>query len=120
MKTKDFISIVEKKYPKYLAEDWDNVGLLVGDEEKEVDRILFALDVTEEVVDFAIAHAFDMIISHHPLIFHGIKKVLKRDSLGAKIFKLVKYGINVYTLHTNLDAQKEGLNDYILEKMGIR
>lgn len=119
MKTKDFISILEKKYPKTLAEEWDNVGLLVGDEEKEIQNILFALDVTEEVIDFAITHSFDMIISHHPPIFRGIKRVLKQDVLGAKIFKLVKHGINVYTLHTNLDAQKAGLNDYILEKLGV-
>lgn len=119
MKTKDFISILERKYPKVLAEEWDNVGLLVGDAEKEVHNILLALDVTEEVIDFAVTHSFDMIISHHPIIFRGIKRVLQQDVLGAKIFKLVKHGINVYTLHTNLDAQKAGLNDYILEKLGV-
>lgn len=119
MKTKDFINILEKKYPKNLAEDWDNVGLLVGDEEKDLQKILFSLDVTEEVIDYAIKNSFDMIISHHPIIFRGMKRVLKQDALGTKIFKLVKYGINVYTLHTNLDAQIEGLNDYLLEKIGI-
>lgn len=88
MKTKDFISILERKYPKVLAEEWDNVGLLVGDAEKEVHNILLALDVTEEVIDFAVTHSFDMIISHHPIIFRGIKRVLQQDVLGRKYLSL--------------------------------
>ena len=88
MKTKDFINILEKKYPKNLAEDWDNVGLLVGDEEKDLQKILFSLDVTEEVIDYAIKNSFDMIISHHPIIFRGMKRVLKQDALGLSLIHI--------------------------------
>ena len=119
MKAKELIAFLEEKYPKNLAEEWDNVGLLLGDGEKEINRVLFALDVTYKVIDYAIEEKIDMIITHHPLIFKPIKSIRKEENLGKKIFSLVKAEINVYTLHTNLDAQKQGLNDYILEKMGI-
>lgn len=119
MKTKELVAVLEAKYPRNLAEDWDNVGLLVGDGEKELHKILFALDVTHKVIDYAIKQEVDMIITHHPIIFRPIKALRQEDNIGSKIFALVKAGINVYTLHTNLDAQKQGLNDYLLEKLGI-
>lgn len=119
MKAKQLIAFLEEKYPKNLAEEWDNVGLLLGDEEKEIHKVLFALDVTYKAIDYAIEQQVDMIITHHPLIFRPLKAIRSEDHLGRKIFSLVKAGINVYTLHTNLDSQKQGLNDYILEKLGV-
>lgn len=119
MKAKELISFLEEKYPRNLAEEWDNVGLLVGDGEKEIHKVLFALDVTHRVIEYAVEQKIDMIITHHPLIFRPLKAIRSEDNVGRKIFALVKAGINVYTLHTNLDAQKRGLNDYILEKLGV-
>lgn len=119
MKLKKLMAILEEKYPLALAEEWDNVGLLLGDPEQEIHKVLFALDLTGKVIEYAIQEKADLIITHHPFLFHPIKKIQNSEIVGRKIFSLVKAGISVYTLHTNLDAQKQGLNDYILEKMGI-
>lgn len=119
MKTKDLIAYLERKYPKKLAETWDNVGLLLGDLEKEVKKVLLTVDVSQDIVEEAVAEKVDMIVSHHPMIFQGIKSICMQDVLGKKIFSLVKAGINVYTLHTNIDAQAGGLNDFLLESLGV-
>lgn len=119
MKMKEWIRIFEEKYPKDLAEDWDNVGFLFGDPEKEIHKILFALDITYEVIAYATSCKADMIVTHHPFIFHPLKRISLEDDIGRKIFSLAKAGINVYTLHTNLDSQRPGLNDYLLEKIEI-
>jgi dinuclear metal center YbgI/SA1388 family protein len=116
---KDIINILEKKYPKYLAEEWDNVGLLIGDEKKDIQKIQISLDITENAVENAIKNNVDLIISHHPFIFSGIKQINTNTILGDKIIKLIKNDIAVYSMHTNLDAAKYGLNDFICKKLGV-
>ena len=74
-----------------LCSDWDNSGLIAGDEEKEIRRVLCALDATDEVIDEAVELKADLILTHHPLIFRGIKKVNNRDFTGRRIMKLVKF-----------------------------
>lgn len=118
MKTKDIIKILEDKFPYSNAEDWDNVGLLVGDLDKEIKKIQFSIDVTFNAIQKAIDNGTDMIISHHPIIFKAIKSVSEQEVLGKKLRKLIKNDINVYCIHTNLDSTLGGLNDYILEKLG--
>ena len=119
MKTRDIINILEKKFPKINAEEWDNVGLLIGDYDKEVKKIQFSLDATLESIEHAISEKVDMLITHHPIIFKAIKDITEQNILGKKIRDLIKNDINVYSIHTNLDSSIEGLNDYILKKIGI-
>ena len=114
MKTRDIINILEKKFPKINAEEWDNVGLLIGDYNKEVKKIQFSLDATLESIENAISKKVDMIITHHPIIFKAIKDITEQNILGKKIRDLIKNDINVYAIHTNLDSSIDGLNDYIL------
>lgn len=104
MKCKDIIKIIEKKYPISFAEEWDNPGLLVGDVQKEIKKIFLALDVTDESLKAAIGTDADMIITHHPLIFSGIKKVTADNFIGRRIIGLIENGISYYAMHTNFDV----------------
>jgi len=103
MKCKEIIDILEKLAPVNIAEDYDNVGLLVGDKEKEVKKIMIALDASKDVIKQAIDEKVDMLITHHPMIFRGIKRVDKANFLGDKILELAKNDISYYASHTNMD-----------------
>lgn len=109
----------EEKFPLELAENWDNVGLLIGDKSKEIKKVLVCLDLTYEAIRIAKSENVDLIISHHPLIFNPPKKILKEDLLGGKILEIIKNDIAVYSAHTNLDSGVNGLNDYVLSKMNL-
>lgn len=111
VKCSDIINIMEEYANSNLAEDWDNVGLMVGDENKIISKILVALDVDDKIIDEAIERKCDMIITHHPFIFKGIKSIKASDTMGARIIKLIKNNICVFSAHTNLDIAKNGTND---------
>ena len=96
MITRDIINILEKKFPKINAEEWDNVGLLVGDYDKEVKKIQFSIDASLEVIENAIKEKVDMIITHHPFIFKAIKSINEQDILSKKIRALIRNDINIY------------------------
>ena len=115
----NFIQKFEKKFPKTLAESWDNVGLIIGRKNINLKKILVCLDITENVVDKAVLENVDLIIAHHPLIFSGQKTILEDNFLGRKILKLIGNNISVYGAHTNVDSADGGLNDYVLEKMAF-
>lgn len=104
MQCKEIIRILEKKAPREYAMDWDHVGLLVGRKDKEVHKLMLAVDVTEEVVDAAIAGQVDMIVSHHPMIFGRIDRINDDTVLGRKILKLAEHKICCYAMHTNFDT----------------
>ena len=104
MKCKEIIKKIEEKYPVSFAEEWDNPGLLVGDPEKEVKKVFLALDVTDESLEEAVKTDADMIITHHPLIFSGIKKVTEDNFIGRRIIGLIKNDISYYAMHTNFDV----------------
>ncbi len=110
----------EERFPLELAESWDNVGLLVGDKDKKINKVLVCLDLTYQAIKKAKEENIDLIISHHPLIFSPSKKILKDDLLGGKILELIENKIAVYAAHTNLDSGKGGLNDYVLSKMNLK
>lgn len=112
-------SLMEDISPKNLAEDWDNVGLIIGDGSCSVKKIMVSLDLPVWVLDEAIEKNVDMIVTHHPLIFNGIKKINTNTSLGRKIIKLIEKGISVYSSHTNLDMEKDGLNDIFARQLGL-
>lgn len=119
MKLSEIISRLEAKFPKQNAESWDNVGLLVGNKNNDIKKIQISLDVTSKVIDEAIKNKVDLIISHHPLIFSAIKEINTDSLIGEKILKLIENKISVYSLHTNLDSSKYGLNEFVGEKLGF-
>ncbi len=117
-KVKDIINILEKKFPLNIKEEWDNVGLLVGDGNSNVKKIQVSLDLTDKVLENAIENDVDLIITHHPLIFKPLKSINNNSKTGKKIMKLIKNEISLYAIHTNLDSAEQGLNDYIARKIG--
>jgi GTP cyclohydrolase I len=116
----EIISLIEVKYPLSLAEEYDNVGLLIGDIDANIEKILVCLDINEAVVDEAINNNIDMIISHHPLIFKPFKKLVFTDAISTIIAKLIKANICVYALHTNFDNAENGMNDLLGDRLGLR
>ncbi|MCL1844227.1 MAG: Nif3-like dinuclear metal center hexameric protein [Defluviitaleaceae bacterium] len=113
------IKIMNEWAPENRADEWDNVGLLIGDAGQVVHKILVALDVTEAVVNEAVTGGFDFIISHHPLVYNPIKRVTSADSTGRKMIALIKHGIGCFCAHTNLDKAVGGVNDCLAKKIGI-
>jgi len=111
---------MEQWAPKFLAYDWDPVGLQVGSYHKTVDNVLVTLDVTEEVVDEAVSKDVDLIIAHHPLLFNPIKQLNFDDPQGRMIKKLIKHEIAVYASHTNLDIAQGGVNDLLCDALKIK
>ncbi|MBB6624316.1 Nif3-like dinuclear metal center hexameric protein [Clostridium gasigenes] len=120
IKVEQIIKAMEKIAPVYLKEDFDNVGLMVGDKAEKVKRVLFALDCTLEVIEEAKDLKVDLIISHHPLIFNKPKSITTDTLQGKKIIKLIRSNINLYSSHTNLDSAENGLNQTIVEMLGFK
>ena len=104
MKAYELINWLNIRHPQKFAEEWDNVGLLVGDDQKEISHVFLALDLTEPVLDEAVAAGADMILTHHPMIFSGIKKVTEDHFIGRRIIGLIKNDISYYAMHTNFDV----------------
>ena len=119
MKLEDIMRFLEKKYNPELAEKWDNSGLIVGRRESNISAVMVCLDITDDIIDQAVASRAELIISHHPLIFSEIKRITSDTLLGKKILKLTENKIAVYSMHTNADSAANGLNDYILEKLSL-
>lgn len=119
LKVKDIIGNLEKKYPKANAESWDNVGLIVGKLNQEVRKVQLSLDATDKAIENAIKNGAELIITHHPMIFKPVKTITTMDNLGRKIIKLIENNRSLYAMHTNLDSSKDGLNDYILNLLGV-
>ena len=119
MKVRDIIAVIEEFAPLSIQEGWDNSGLCVGSPEDEVTSALFALDCTKELVDEAVACGADMIITHHPLIFSGLKKISPDDQVGAAVIKAIKNGIAIYAAHTNADKVIAGVSGAMAAKLGL-
>lgn len=107
----DIIKYLESLFPKENAYDWDNVGIQVGTLNIEAKRVLVTLDVTKEVVKEAIDKKVNLIISHHPLLFNPLDKIIFDTPRGWIIKNLVKHNITVYSAHTNYDTTDGGMND---------
>lgn len=120
MKLKDITKKIENKYPTCLAYDWDNVGLLVGDFDSDVKKVMTVIEANEAVVEEAIEKGVDLIVTHHPFIFGKINRVNTGDFKGKLIHKLIKNDISVYSMHTNFDIAFDGLNDYFMEVMDFK
>lgn len=120
VKVRDIMEAMENLAPEVLKEDFDNVGLMVGSKDKDVKKILLALDCTKNVLNEAIENKCNMIITHHPLIFRKPNRIVSDDLLGYKITELIKNDIALYSSHTNLDSAKNGINKTIVEMLGFK
>lgn len=104
MKCKEIMDRLEQLSPKTYACEWDNVGLLVGRKEKEIHKIMIALDASGEVIAYAVKEGVDMLITHHPMIFSAIKQVNEEQFTTEKVLTLAEHGICYYAMHTNFDT----------------
>lgn len=119
MKVKDIISIINKYADEAFAAEWDNSGLQIGDYESNVTNILLCVDVTESVIDEAISHKCELIISHHPLLFKPAQNVTSNNPKGRNIIRLIQNNIAIYSSHTCFDVSSYGINQYIAEKFHL-
>ena len=119
IRVKEVASAMEEIAPLAYAEDFDNVGLLVGDYNDEVTGILVTLDTTPEVVEEAIEKNCNLIVSFHPIIFSGLKKLNGKNYVEKAVMTAIKNGINIYATHTALDNSKVGVNFKISEQLAL-
>ena len=120
MKVKDIIKVIEDFAPLSIQEGWDNSGLCIGSPEDPVTSVLMGLDCTPELVDEAVACGADMIVTHHPLIFSGLKKISPEDKVGEAVMKAIKAGISIYAAHTNADKVIAGVSGAMARRLGLK
>ena len=120
MTVRDLYERLSERIPKELSEPWDNDGLMCcTDETKEIKRVLVSLDVTEEIVDYAISGGFDLIISHHPLIFKPVSNLNQDNNVSRKLIKLIAADVCVMSFHTRADKVRGGVNDCLARLLGL-
>ncbi|MFH1160611.1 MAG: Nif3-like dinuclear metal center hexameric protein [bacterium] len=117
---KNIILVLETFAPLQYQEEWDNSGLIIGSPAQEITGIMVSLDTTPEVLDEAIRNHCNLIVSHHPLIFHGLKKITPALPCYPLIRRVVQNDIAVYAMHTSLDNLLEGLNSFLAKKIGLQ
>ncbi len=119
-KIKQVIEYLESIAPPAYQESYDNSGLLTGNAEWPLTKILVTLDCTEQVVDEAIANGCNLIVAHHPIVFSGLKKITGKNYVERTIIKAIKHDVAIYAIHTNLDNVVEGVNAAIAQKIGLQ
>ncbi|MDR1585748.1 MAG: Nif3-like dinuclear metal center hexameric protein [Prevotellaceae bacterium] len=119
MTVKDICDIIEEFAPIALCESYDNAGLLVGDGQAEISGVLISIDVTEAVLDEAIQKGCNMIVSHHPLIFGGLKRLTGSNEAQRCAAKAIRNNVAIYAAHTNIDSVLQGVSGRMAEKIGL-
>ena len=119
LKVKDVVEVIEGFAPVSLQEGWDNSGLCIGSADAPVSSVLLGLDCTPELVDEAVACGADMIITHHPLIFSGLKKISPDNPVGEAVIKAIRAGISIYAAHTNADKVIAGVSGAMAARLGL-
>jgi len=114
------LSHIQKMFPFSYSESYDNVGLIIGNQNDTIAGAMLCLNVTEQVVNEAIEKSCNLIISHHPLIFHGLKHIVNDSSKERLIRLCIKKDINIIALHTNIDKMYTGLNNYVATQLGLQ
>jgi len=121
MKIKEVIQFLEQKFPLHWQEDFDNCGVQCGDKEREITGIVVCFDISEAVIEEAIAKGANMVISHHPIIYkNSIKRIEPTDRVGKILCKALENKILLYSMHTNIDSGKEGGNLLFAQKLGLQ
>ena len=116
---KQVLECLDAIAPLSLAEEWDNVGLLVGDPEREIDSVVCALDLTNEVIEEAMIRKAGLIVTHHPIMFRGRKTLREDDPEGRMICDLIRNNIALIAMHTNFDSAQPGVNDALAACIGL-
>ncbi len=119
MKLNDFINLLRETAPQELAFDYDNVGLLIGTNRTEITKVLVALDLTVQTAKEAIEYGADLVLTHHPIFFSPIQRILPDDSETAAAYMLIQAGIAHFAMHTNLDKAEGGVNDALANRLGL-
>ena len=119
MKVRDITSLIEEFAPLRLQESYDNAGLIVGREDDEIHRVLLTVDVTEEVIEEAIENECDMIVAHHPIIFHPLKRFNSSSYVERCVEQAIRHGIVIYAAHTNLDSAQDGMSWRVAQMLGL-
>jgi len=120
MKIKEILSILEEMAPLAYAEDFDNVGLLVGNKEEVTTGVLVCHDALESVIDEAIAKNCNLVVCFHPILFSGLKKITGKNYVERSILKAIKNDIAIYAVHTALDNHKNGVNKIFCDALGLK
>ena len=121
MTVRELYDNLSRCMPESLREEWDNDGIMCcSDSSLDVCNVLITLDVTEEVVDYAINHNFDLIISHHPLVFRPVSAITEDNHVSRKLIKLISNNISVFSFHTRADKAQGGVNDILAELFGLK
>jgi dinuclear metal center YbgI/SA1388 family protein len=115
----DLVGLVHSIYPPALAEEWDNVGLQVGEPAAELKSVLICLDPSEKALDAAVAAGAQAIVAHHPLLFRPLRSLTSTDETGRTLFRAVREGVAIVCAHTNLDRGRNGLNDWLATRLGV-
>ena len=119
MKISEITAVIEQFAPLAWQESYDNSGLIVGRPDDEVHRALLAVDVTEEVMDEAEREGCDLIITHHPIIFHALKRFNSASAVERCVERAIRRGIALYACHTNLDSAPDGMSHRLAERLGL-
>ena len=119
MKIKEILTILEEMAPLSYAEDFDNVGLLIGDKDSEAKGILVCHDALETVIDEAIAKKCNLVVCFHPILFSGLKKITGKNYVEKSVIKAIKNDIAIYAVHTALDNHKNGVNKIFCDALGL-
>lgn len=120
MLLKEIIDIIESVAPRSQQEEWDNSGLQVGDGSREIHSVLLAVDVSETVVAEAIKVGCDMIVSHHPLLFHGLKHLTGSTPQERCVMEAIRHDIAIYSAHTSMDKALQGVSGRMAEQLGMQ
>jgi dinuclear metal center YbgI/SA1388 family protein len=118
-KVRDIVKVIEEFAPLGIQESWDNSGLCIGSPDAPVSSVLLGLDCTPELVEEAVSCGADMIVTHHPLIFSGLKKISPDDQGGEAVIKAIRAGISIYAAHTNADKVLAGVSGAMASRLGL-
>lgn len=120
MQLQALMDVLERLAPRALAEEWDNPGLIIEPEDTEIVRVLVALDCTVEVAQEAAKSGAQLVLSHHPLFFHPVRRLYYSEPDTAAAYVLARHGIGLYAAHTNLDNALAGVNDALAAVLGLK
>lgn len=119
IRLQDLVGLLNRHYPQTLAEDWDNVGIQVGDLKQEITQVMVALEPSLTTVKAAIEQQCNALVTHHPLIFKPLKKITKNDETGQILFQAIQNNLAIVSVHTNLDHASDGLNDWLADALHL-
>lgn len=120
MKVRELASVIESFAPLSIQEEWDNSGLCIGSPEQDVHGVMLGFDCTPELIDEAVARGCDMVVTHHPLIFNGIRKIQPEDPVGLAVMKAVSAGVAVYAAHTTADKVLDGVSGAMARRLALQ